>query len=68
MRLSKDGGFTFSDWMPRSMGLQGAYRALMQWRSLGHFSYPGVVAEFRVTDPVPFRVAKVTMNEPYGGI
>lgn len=68
LRLSRDGGNVFGDWKGRSLGVQGSYRPRVQWRSLGLFSQPGLVAEFRVTDPVPFRVANVVANERYGSI
>lgn len=68
MRVSKDGGFTWGAWREKSLGEQGQYRKRVQWTSLGKYSYPGVLCEFRVTDPVPFRVSKVAANEPYGGV
>lgn len=68
MRFSKDGGHNWTDWKPRSLGTQGQYRPRIQWRSQGFFSQPGMLLEFRVVDPVPFRVANVTLNEPYGSI
>jgi hypothetical protein len=68
LRTSKDGGFNWSAYRPKPLGRQGEYRRLIQWRSLGFFGQPGVMVEFRVTDPVPFRVSGVTANEPYGNI
>jgi hypothetical protein len=68
LRTSKDGGFTWSKWRAKSLGLQGKYRLKVQWRSLGLFSYPGLFLEVRVTDPVPFRVSSVRINELYGGV
>jgi hypothetical protein len=68
LRTSRDGGFAFSPWKAKALGLQGKYRQNVQWRSLGAFSSPGVMMEFRVTDPVPFRVSGVMANVPYGGI
>lgn len=67
MRLSPDAGQTWDDWEATSLGVQGDYRALPEWRALGLASYPGLFAEFRVTDPVPFRVSDVLINENYGG-
>lgn len=67
MRTSKD-GFIWGDWDPASLGTQGNIRPRVQWRSLGFFHRPGMFLEFRVTDPVPFRVAGVMINEPYGGV
>lgn len=68
LRVSKDGGFNFDNWRDRSLGINGKYRALVQWHSLGFYSNPGFFAEVRVVDPVPFRVSRMTVNEPYGNI
>lgn len=68
VQTSKDGGFTWSPWRQKTLGTQGQYRKRVMWSGLGHFSYPGILCEFRVTDPVPFRVAKVVANDPYGGV
>lgn len=68
MRTSIDGGRTFRDWKPRSMGRQGKARAKTIWGSLGQYGYPGVLVQFRHSDPTPFRVSGVTYNEPFGGI
>lgn len=67
MRLSRDGGQTWGAWKRKSLGAQGAYRKKVQWRGLGMASAPGFLAEFRCTDPVPFRVSDVLANEPLGG-
>ena len=67
MRASGDGGFTWSKWREKSLGKQGVYRMDMRWRSLGLFGSPGFLAAFRVTDPVPFRVSEVLINEGYPG-
>lgn len=68
MRTSKDGGNTWGLWKERSLGEEGHYRNIVRWSSLGFFGYPALLAEFRVTDPVPFRISGVTINDPYGGI
>lgn len=67
MRLSDDGGQTWDAWEGESLGAQGEYRAQPEWRALGLASYPGFLTEFRVTDPVPWRVSDVLANEPFGG-
>lgn len=67
MRSSRDGGKLWSNWRSISLGAQGYYRKIVTWLSCGIFSYPGAMFEFRVTDPVPFRVSSVSANEPYGG-
>lgn len=68
VRVSKDGGFSFRNWKRKSLGAQGKYRASVKWTSLGFFGYPAVIVEFRVTDPVPFRVSNLVVNEGYGGV
>lgn len=67
LRQSRDNGKTWGRWMPRSLGEQGQYRQRVDWRACGMASRPGWLAEFRVTDPVSFRVSDVLVNEPYGG-
>lgn len=67
MRLSRDAGRTWGDWKAKSLGVQGDYRQKLQWRGCGLASYPAFFAEFRCTDPVPFRVSDALINEPYGG-
>jgi len=68
VRTSKDGGFEWGNWKGRTLGATGKYRSLVMWRSLGFFGFPSAMFEFRVTDPVPFRVSGVTANEQYGGV
>ncbi len=67
MRTSDDAGQTWSDWEPTELGVQGAYRQRVEWRRLGMFDDPGIVVEFRCTDPVPLRVSRVTVNGKSGG-
>lgn len=67
MRISRDVGQTWENWKPASLGQQGEYRKRVEWRALGQASYPGFMAEFRLTDPVPLRVSGVFVNEPFGG-
>lgn len=67
MRLSRDAGQTWGDWRATYLGEQGNYREKVQWRACGMASQPGFLAEFRVTDPVPFRISDVLINENYGG-
>lgn len=68
LRTSQDGGHTWQPWQTRSLGLQGEYRTKVMWSSLGLFSYPGLLVEVRVTDPVAFRMSGLGMNEKFGGI
>ena len=67
MRSSKDGGKTWSDYRPASLGEQGKYRTFVRWLGCGIFSYPGMMFEFRMTHPVAIRISHVYANEPFGG-
>lgn len=68
MRLSRDNGQTWGDWRQRSLGEQGEYGVTPTWRSLGMLKRgKAFLAEFRVTDPVSFRLSAVKVNENYGG-
>jgi hypothetical protein len=67
MRLSRDAGQTWGNWKAAQLGEQGQYRKRVEWRALGLASQPAFLAEFRVTDPVPFRVSGVFVNEAFGG-
>lgn len=67
MRVSRDAGRTWGMWRSASMGFRGAYRTRVEWRSCGLADDPGFLAEFRITDPVPFRVSTVQINEVSGG-
>lgn len=68
LRYARDGGFQWSSWREKRLGVQGSYDTRSVWTSLGYFAYPGGLFEFRVTDPVPFRVSGAYANEEYGGI
>lgn len=67
LRTSRDAAQTWSNWSQVPLGAQGKYRTLVEWRRLGMFDAPGMVAEFRCTDPVPFRVSGATFNDQVGG-
>ena len=67
MRVSRDGGQTWGNWRQASLGAQGEYRKQVEFRACGMFDHPGILVEFRVTDPVPFRVSGVVANENSGG-
>lgn len=67
LRTSRDGGHEWQPWKQRQLGYQGEYRVKVRWASLGQFSYPGVLVEARVTDPVPFRMSGLVYNEPFSG-
>lgn len=67
MRQSRDAGQTWGNWKSRKMGAQGKYKKRVEWRALGKFREPGALFEFRVTDPIPWRLSSVAVNEPTGG-
>lgn len=67
MRYSDDGGNTWSDWEADDLGEQGDYSQRIEWRALGMFADPGVLFQFRVSDPVSVRFSNVQANAPTGG-
>lgn len=67
LRSSRDAARTWDVWQGVSLGGQGQYRELVEWRAQGMFDAPGMIVEIRTTDPVPFRVSAVSVNEPGGG-
>lgn len=67
VRFSRDHGQTFAAWKSMSLGRQGKYRTRAERRACGMFDSPSMIFEARCTDPVPFRVSGVTVNEPSGG-
>lgn len=67
MRVSADAGKTWDDWTAAYLGKQGDYKRMAEFRALGAYGYPGFLCEFRCSDPVPFRISDVLINEPFGG-
>ena len=67
MRSSTDAANTWSDWESVTLGEQGSYRERVEWRALGMFDDPGMLFEFRVTDPVGFRLSAIEENASGGG-
>ena len=67
LSYSRDGGRTFSAYRSTKLGAVGEYRRSVEWRALGTFDAPGALFDIRVSDPVPFRVSGVTINEDAGG-
>lgn len=67
MRDSDDFGKTWSEWDGISLGEQGDYRNMPEWRALGIADYPGKIFEFRVSDPVGVRFSQAFVNEAGGG-
>lgn len=56
-RTSDDGGNVWEDWLSDTLGEQGDYRKIIEYRALGMFNLPGFLSQIRVTDPVPFRLS-----------
>ncbi len=67
MRFSDDFGRTWTGWEGASLGVQGDYRDMPEWRALGIVDYPGGIFEFRVTDPIGVRFSQALINEAGGG-
>ena len=68
MRSSRDAGRTWGNWRTANLGEQGNYRKRVQWTACGMASRPGVLLEFRISDPVEFRCSDVLVNQGFGGI
>ncbi len=62
-RTSDDGGNVWSDWETDTLGPQGDYRRVLEYRALGLFNLPGSLFQIRLTDPVPFRVSGFYDNQ-----
>lgn len=67
IRVSRDAGQTWGGWKSTTLGAQGNYRKRVEWKAMGLADEPGFLAEFRCTDPVPFRISGVSINERSGG-
>lgn len=63
LRTSRDGGRNWTSWKSRPMGPNADYRQPIVWRSLGFFGRPSLLVEIKITDPVPFRVSGLSVNE-----
>lgn len=62
-RASDDGGNEWSDWESDTLGRQGDYRKIIEYRALGMFNLPGSLFQIRMTDPTPFRVSGFYDNQ-----
>lgn len=67
MRYSDDYGNTWEVWEAVELGQQGDYRVRPQWNGLGLVDPPGRVFEFRLSDPAPWRISRVAVNEDLRG-
>ncbi len=62
MRMSKDGGRTWTSWLSGQLGAVGEYLIKAVWRALGMISQPGILAEFWVAEAVNFTSEAATWN------
>ena len=67
LKTSRDGGNTWGAARTKTMGAPGSYLTRPTWRSLGAFGFPAFLCEISCTDPIPFRVSAVKVNEPLAG-
>ncbi len=65
IRFSRDGGQVWGPWREDGLGLAGNYGKRVKFNRCGQFQGPGILAELRVSDPVPRRVSGVYINEPF---
>ncbi len=67
LRFSRDGGRTFSAWRATKWGMTGEYLRKARFGSCGMFGPPGFLAELRMQDCAPLRVAAARANESLAG-
>jgi len=62
-RTSDDGGNLWTDWEQDTLGEQGDYRKIVEYRALGMFNLPGSLFQIRLADPVDLRVSGFYDNQ-----
>jgi hypothetical protein len=62
-RTSDDGGNLWIDWEQDTLGEQGDYRKIVEYRALGMFNLPGSLFQVRMTDPVDLRITGFYDNQ-----
>jgi len=67
LRISRDQGNTFGEWVQATTGFQGQYRHRIAWRRLGMIDNDGAVLDFRLTDDTIWKVASIRMNDSLSG-
>lgn len=60
LAVSDDGGITWSEYMPRSMGKLGHYQQRVYWDRLG--CAPARVMRFALSDPAPLTVVDLSVD------
>lgn len=63
MRYSDTYGQTFTDWKSAPSGNVGDYGYRVRWNRLGLLQSPGRYFQFRVSDPVTYRMSDARLNE-----
>lgn len=66
-RMSRDQGNTFGPYRQSTLGQKGNYRKRVGWRRWGLVDNEGAVFDFRITDPTPWRVSSIRVNEGQSG-
>lgn len=65
MRLSKDNAKRWGPWRERTLGVEGASSTRVRWSGNGMIEAPyGMIAHFRVSDPVGRRFSGLRINVP----
>lgn len=62
-RSSDDGANIWTGWEENTLGQQGDYRKVIEYRALGMFNLPGAMFQVRLTAPVPVRVSGFYDNQ-----
>jgi hypothetical protein len=64
-RFSKDGGNTWGDEIPSSLGFMGQYNIPVMWTRCGQYGQPGFLFEIIDSDDVQITLQYATVNEPF---
>jgi hypothetical protein len=63
LRVSTDGGNTWTNWRSRKLGAQGVYDQRTVWHRCGRTKLAGMVFQFQKSDPAPAAYLGVVVNE-----
>lgn len=67
LRTSRDSGNSWSDWRQSNLGVVGQNRKRVGFKRFGLVDSEGLILQFRITDPIPTRISRITANEGQGG-
>jgi len=67
MRTSRDGGYTFTNWRQKPLGLSGQYRARPMWKRNGIVDQNNMLIQFRMSDNRLSRISSIAVNESSSG-